>query len=131
MIFAKASAVIYVLWGLLHLNAAYGVYVLGETLDPGTVQGRVLQDAWNLVFFALFGAIVGIVYVWRNIRLGVWLNLIVVSTGDIGFIVTMLVPGIVPIMPGAAGPVLWVIAAVLSLIAMRLDQRGAPAGVPA
>ncbi|MCB1716421.1 MAG: hypothetical protein KDK04_14360 [Candidatus Competibacteraceae bacterium] len=91
---------------------------MGQSLEPGLVQGRVFQDAWNLVFFALFGAIIGIRYVWYNSRLGYWLNLVVVSAGDIGFIVTLLVPGIVPIVPGGLGPLLWLIAAGLSTVAI-------------
>lgn len=122
MIYARAAAVAYVIWGILHLNAAYGVYQLGTTLDTGVVQGRVFQDAWNLTFFALFGAIVGIVYTWRNSRLGYWLNALVVSAGDIGFIVTLLIPGTVPLVPGAVGPVVWIIALLLSSLALRTAQ---------
>jgi len=118
MIFARLAAVVYVCWGILHLYSAYGVFTLGQSLEPGLVQGRVFQDAWNLVFFALFGAIIGIRYVWYNSRLGYWLNLVVVSAGDIGFIVTLLVPGIVPIVPGGLGPLLWLIAAGLSTVAI-------------
>ncbi len=117
MIFARLAAVVYFLWGALHLYSAYDVLMLGQSLESGMVQGRVLQDAWNLTFFALFGAIVGIKYVWHNNKLGFWLNLVVVSAGDIGFIVTMLIPGVMPIMPGGLGPLLWLIAAGLSAIA--------------
>ncbi|MBX2855803.1 MAG: hypothetical protein KTR21_12510 [Rhodobacteraceae bacterium] len=123
MIFARLAAVFYVLWGALHLYAAYEVYTLGQSLDPGLVQGRIFQDAWNLVFFALFGAAVGIIYVWRNVHLGHGLNLVVVSAGDIGFIVTILVPRHAPIMPGALGPLLWVIAAAFSLLAMSRGKN--------
>jgi hypothetical protein len=38
-------------WGCLHLQAAYAVYHMGAALEPGMVQGRVFQDAWNLLFF--------------------------------------------------------------------------------
>lgn len=119
MIYARIAAVVYVLWGILHLGAAYGVYQLGATLEAGIVQGRIYQGAWNLTFFALFGAVVGVVYTWRNSRIGYWLNAVVVSAGDIGFIVTLLIPGIVPLVPGALGPVLWIIALALSTIALR------------
>lgn len=119
MIYARAAAIFYVLWGILHLGAAYGVYQLGRTLEAGILQGRIYQDAWNLTFFALFGAIVGIVFTWRNSRLGYWLNAVVVSAGDIGFILTLLVPGTLPLMSGGLGPVLWIIALTLSTIALR------------
>ncbi len=116
--FAKLGSVTYVLWGILHIEAARKVYVLGQTLDPGMVQGRIFQDAWNLLFFAVFGIVVGIFLNWKNSRLGYWLNLTVVSAGDIGYIVFILVPGYIPFMPGALGPILWVLAVLFSTIGL-------------
>jgi hypothetical protein len=115
-IFAKLGAITYVLWGILHIEAARKVYVLGQTLNPGMVQGRIYQDAWNLLFFALFGIAVGVFLNWKNSRLGYWLNLITVSAGDIGYIVFVLVPGLVPIIPGAFGPILWILAVTFSTL---------------
>lgn len=66
----------------------------------------------------MFGAIVGIKYVWHIKKMGFWLNLVVVSAGDFGFIATMLLPGVVPIVPGGLGPLLWLIALGLSTIAI-------------
>ena len=114
--FAKLGAVTYVLWGLLHIQAARLVYVLGQSLEPGIVQGRIFQGAWNLLFFALFGIAVAVMLNWKNSRLGYWLNLIVISAGDIGFIVTILMPGYVPLVPGGFGPLLWVLALVFSTL---------------
>ena len=115
-IFSKLGAITYVLWGILHIEAARRVYALGQTLDPGMVQGRIFQDAWNLLFFAIFGIIVGILFNWRNSRLGYWLNAIVVSAGDIGYILFVLMPGYVPFMPGALGPILWLLALLFSTV---------------
>ena len=117
-IFAKLGSITYVLWGILHIEAARRVYVLGQTLDVGMVQGRIFQDAWNLLFFAIFGIVIAIFLNWKNSRLGYWLNLSVVSAGDIGYIVFVLVPGYVPFMPGALGPILWVLAVVFSTVAI-------------
>ncbi len=114
MIFARIGAVIYILWGLLHIVAAYKVYSLGQSLEPGMIQGRLYQDAWNLLFFALFGIVVAALYNWKNNRAGYWLNLVVVSVGDIGFIITILLPGYLPLFPGAIGPVLWLLALVFT-----------------
>jgi hypothetical protein len=113
-IYARSGAVVYVIWGLLHIEAARKVYVLGQTLEPGMVQARIFQDAWSLLFFALFGIAVAITLNWKNSRAGYWLNLVVVSAADIGFIVTVLIPEYLPIIPGAVGPILWVIAIALS-----------------
>ena len=123
-LFAKLGSITYVLWGILHIEAARKVYVLGQTLDAGMVQGRIFQDAWNLLFFAIFGIVVGIFLNWKNSRLGYWLNLVVVSAGDIGYIVFVLVPGYVPFMPGALGPILWVLAVAFSTVGIMSADQG-------
>ncbi len=124
-IFAKLGAVAYVLWGLLHIQAARFVYVLGQSLEPGIIQGRIYQDAWNLLFFAFFGIVVAVTLNWKNSRLGYWLNLIVVSAGDIGFIVIIIVPGYVPLVPGGIGPLLWVVALAFSTLGILASNRQA------
>ena len=126
-LFAKLGAITYVLWGLLHIHAARLVYTLGQTLEPGIVQGRIYQDAWNLLFFALFGIIVAVFLNWKNSRIGYWLNLIVVSVADIGFIVAVLLPGYVPLVPGGLGPLLWLLALLFSTMGI-LKARHETAG---
>lgn len=123
-LFAKLGAVTYVFWGILHIEAARKVYVLAQTLDPGMAQGRIYQDAWNLLFFALFGIAVGVCLNWKNSRLGYWLNLIVVSAGDIGYIVFVLIPGYVAFMPGVLGPILWILAVIFSTIGLMRTAQG-------
>ena len=122
-LFAKLGAVTYVLWGLLHIQAARLVYMLGQSLEPGMIQGRIYQGAWNLLFFALFGIVVAILLNWKNSRLGYWLNLVVISAADIGFIVTILLPGYVPLIPGGIGPLLWVLALVFSTLGILKSSR--------
>lgn len=118
MMLARIGAIFYFLWGVLHIVAALKVYTLGQSLETGMIQGRILQDAWNLLFFALFGMVVAIKYNWVNSKLGYWLNLVVVSAGDIGFILFLLIPGHIPIVPGALGPVLWLLALAFSTAAI-------------
>jgi hypothetical protein len=125
----RIGAILYVIWGVLHLNAARATYTLGSTLEPGLVQGRVYQDAWNLVFFAVFAIVVAVTFNWKNSRLGYWLNLIIVSATDIGFIVHVLAPGHVPLIPGIAGPVFWVLATIFSTIGIYSKGQG-PRGWP-
>ena len=80
------------------------------------IQGRIYQDAFNLMFFALFAIIIAATMNWRNSRLGYWLNLVVISAADIGFIVYVLLPGYIPLVPGALGPILWLVAVTLSTL---------------
>lgn len=118
-IFARIGAITYILWGILHIQAARMVYMLGDSLEPGMVQGRIYQDAYSLLFFALFGIVVAVVYNWNNSRRGYWLNLVVVSAADIGFIIYVLVPGYAPLVPGGLGPLLWVLAVIFSTLGIR------------
>ena len=115
-IFAKVGAAAYVMWGILHIQAARLVFLLGDSLDPGMVQGRIYQDAFSLLFFAIFGIAVAVWLNWQNSRLGYWLNLVVISAADIGFIVYVLLPGYVPLVPGGLGPLLWVVAIIFSTL---------------
>jgi len=41
-LFAKLGAITYVLWGLLHIEAARRVYMLGQSLEPGMLKARIL-----------------------------------------------------------------------------------------
>ena len=121
--FAKFGAVAYVLWGLLHIQAARMVYILGQSLEPGMIQGRIFQNAWSLLFFALFGIVVAVTLNWKNSRLGYWLNLVVISAADVGFIIFVMVPGYVPLVPGGLGPLLWVVALVFSTLGIMASGR--------
>jgi hypothetical protein len=115
----KIGATLYILWGLLHVKASIATYQLGMTLEPGIVQGRVFQDAWNLAFFAISVSVIAVLLNWKNSRLGFWLNFSLATVTDLGFIIHVLVPGYIPIVPGIAGPVLWVLAVIFTAIAIR------------
>ncbi len=113
----KVGAVLYVVWGLLHLRAAYEVYQLASQVsERSMVSGRIVQDAWNLGWIALFAIVVAIWLNWRNSSVGYWSNLVVVSLTDIGFILTILLPGYVALVPGLMGPITWILAVIFSTI---------------
>lgn len=122
-IFARLGAIAYILWGFLHIQAARMVYTLGDTLDPGMVQARIYQDAFNLLFFALFAIVVAFWLNWKNDKIGYWANLIVISAADVGFIYHVLMPGYVPMIPGGLGPLLWIIAVTFSTIGIRRSRH--------
>jgi len=122
-IFARLGAIAYILWGFLHIQAARMVYTLGDTLDPGMVQARIYQDAFNLLFFALFAIVVAFWLNWKNDNTGYWANLIVISAADVGFIYYVLMPGYVPMIPGGLGPLLWIIAVTFSTIGIRRSRH--------
>ena len=118
LLWARAGAICYIVWGFIHLQAAYAVYHLGTTLQPNMTQGRIYQDAWNLLFFGLAGIILGVTLNWRNSRWGYWINLGVIALTDTGFIFFVLVPGYYPFWPGIDGPVFWFLGWIFLSIAL-------------
>ena len=121
----RLGAVFYLIWGLLHLNAARGLYQLGSTMDVGIVQGRIFQGAWHLLFFAIAAIAVAVLYNWKNSSLGYWLNLIVVSVVDVGFIWLVLVPYLPIMSPAVLGPVFWILALIFSTWGYLKEERTA------
>ena len=107
----------YALWGCLHLQAAYAVYHVGVALEPGMVQGRVFQDALNLLFFGVTAIAVALTLNIRNSAWGYWINLGILALADTGLIIFVLVPGYMPLWPGLAGPILWVLGLAFSTLA--------------
>jgi hypothetical protein len=120
---AQAGAIAYIIWALLHFQATWSVYQLGLSMPEGMARGRVLQDAWNLFCFSVTALVVAIGLNWRNDILGWWLNLAVVSTVDLGFIFFVLIPGYIPLWPGLAGPLFWILGLVLSTMALRNKEN--------
>jgi hypothetical protein len=103
------GAVLYAFWGCLHLQAAYAVYHVGAALEPGMAQGRVFQDAWNLLFFGVTAIAVALTLNIRNSAWGYWINFCVLALADTGLIFFVLIPGYMALWPGLAGPILWVL----------------------
>jgi hypothetical protein len=112
---ARIGAGFYVLWGIFHLVAASSVYGLAE-LSAGMVRGRLLQDAFYLLCFAISGILIAVILNWRNDREGYWINGTLLAVADIPFILFVLVPGLIPWWPGLAGPLLWLAAAIFTSV---------------
>jgi hypothetical protein len=112
-----AGAICYALWGCLRLQAAYAVYHVGAALEPGMAQGRVFQDAWNLLFFGVTAIVIALTLNIRNNAWGYWINLGVLTLADTGLIFFILVPGYMPLWPGVAGPVLWILGWIFTTVA--------------
>ena len=58
--------------------------------QTGITQGRTLQLAAYMLAIALFAIAIAL---WRNDRLGYWLNLSVVSGADIIWVLVVVLPG--------------------------------------
>src|SRR5215471_2268458 len=127
---SKIGSVFYIIWACLHFLAAYSVYALGRSLDSSMVQGRVFQDAWNLLFFSIIAISVAATLNWRNSIWGYWINFATVGVADTGFIFFVLVPGYAPVWPGILGPVFWVLATIFSTIALLTRSKGVTTELP-
>lgn len=123
---ALAAAAAYVLWGLLHLGL--GVTMVLSKVGAGLPGGELESE--SLMFFvcaAVLGAqaiAVGLVLNRVNDRFGHWLNLTVLGVVDAVFVVVMVLPGHVDLLGGLAGPLVWLIAATMSTIAIRRTPPG-------
>jgi hypothetical protein len=124
MVYAKIGSGLYIVWGLLHIVAAVQEFMLGATLEFGLVQGKINQGAWELLFIALAAMAIAVIYNWKNSRLGYWLNLLMVSIADIGFIIFVFLPGHVSFLTGILGPVFWISSAIFSTIGIRSQAIG-------
>ena len=105
----RIGAVCYVIWGLLHVNAAYMQYQFGSSFETGMAHGRLIQNSWHLLFFGVVAIIVGVFRNWKNSRAGYWINVINLSVVDIGFILFCAAalsvhPVSCDIGPGVLGP---------------------------
>ena len=116
-LFAKIGAIFYILWGLLHFQAVWGIYQLGVKQGPGMAQGRLWQDAFFLFLISVATIYVAVRYNWRNSPLGYWLNFFIVSIEDLLFIFLIVVPGYVPVEMLLTGPLLWMLGLIFTTIA--------------
>lgn len=117
---ARVGAAAYILWGLLHLGLGVSMAI------PKIGQGAAGElEAESLMFFvcaAVFGVqamAVGWFCNRVNDRFGFWLNLVVLGLIDAAFVVVMVVPGHVATAAGLSGPLIWIVAAVTSTVAIR------------
>ena len=117
----RIGAVCYVIWGLLHVYAAYTQYQFGN-LEAGLIQGRLTQNAWHLLFFGVVAIVIGVRCNWKNSRLGYWINVINLSVVDIGFIFFVLLPYLTILSPAILGPVFWVLAVGFSTLAYLKEE---------
>jgi len=133
----KIGAICYALWGVIHI--AFGGMFLYSLLSggipallklsevtnstisaqdyPGILNGLLMEHSWNLIWFGLFALIVGVAMNWKNSRAGYWMNLVVVGAAELGFIVTIIVPGY--FTSAILGPILWILAVIFSTIGIR------------
>ncbi|MEM6464363.1 MAG: hypothetical protein AAF724_20870 [Pseudomonadota bacterium] len=112
----KIAAVLWVIWGLVHLfagvvvlsgDASAGFQAIADAVDPQTlaseyapaVGGILNQHGWNLAWFGV-ATIVGAVYIWRGSMTAIWVTGMVGGLADLGYLLFVDVPGYVNFFPG-------------------------------
>jgi len=134
----RVGAVLFVLWGLLHvlggasllatwradgaaeLMRAYGSSVAGTIpADLPAVVGAIgAFHAFNLLWIGALVTGLAVTWGWKGRAAGLWLSLILAGAADLGLVLFLLLPGHMPWAEGAPGLVLFVPAALCSLLGL-------------
>lgn len=112
----KAAAVLWVIWGLVHMlaglivipaDAAGGFAAIADAVDSNAlaaayhpaVNGILDQHGWNLLWGGLV-TIIGAVFIWRRNFTAIWVTGMVGGLLDLGYLVFVDIPGFVNFVPG-------------------------------
>jgi hypothetical protein len=110
----QVGAACYALWGLLHIGAAVQGFRLAGSVQDAVIKSRLQQNAWHLGIFAFAAIFVAATMNWQNSATGYWINLVMVSAVDVGFVILVASPGHIERRAAIAGPALWILAAIFS-----------------
>ncbi|MEO0343956.1 MAG: hypothetical protein AAF198_11030 [Pseudomonadota bacterium] len=112
----KISAVLWVLWGLVHTfagvmvltsDATGGFSAIADAVDPSALEanyhaavgGILNQHGWNLGWFGI-ATLIGAVLIWRQNMTAIWVTAMVGGLADLGYLLFVDFPGYVNFMPG-------------------------------
>ena len=127
----KAAAVLWVIWGLVHVlagvmvlssDAAGGVQAIADAVDPAllvadyhaAVGGILNQHGWNLAWFGVV-TVIGGGFIWRANMTAIWVTAMVGGLADLGYLMFVDIPGYVNFLPGTVMTIVSASAIVLSL----------------
>ena len=140
--FAKLGSIFYGLWGAIHvlggaflLSAAFTnssdflqvLFGSSQTITPdflsavpaierlGTTQ-VFTYHAFNLLWIGLLVTLIAAWLNWNNSPTGFWLNLTLVGLTDLGLVLFMVQPGVIPLSDAWIGPALYIPAIVFSAL---------------
>lgn len=136
----KAVAVLWIIWGLVHMlaggivlasDATGGVQAIADAVDPETLvrdypeaMGGVLnQHGWNLGWFGL-ATLIGALFIWRGNRTAIWVTGLIGGMADLGYLLFVDLPGYVNFVPGTVMTLVSGSAIVLSLWVWMTAQNG-------
>ncbi|MEZ4416103.1 MAG: hypothetical protein R3E10_10110 [Gemmatimonadota bacterium] len=132
---SRAGAVLFALWGLLHVVGAVamlgtlsgdgpaGLLALVATglpspslsgVDGAAISAVLAQHSWDLLVIGATVFLVAITLNWRGRRSGFWVNAGLVSAVDAGLLGTMVASGVMRPTDALPGLALWIPAVLLS-----------------
>ncbi|HEU0153170.1 MAG TPA: hypothetical protein VFQ84_07490 [Arenimonas sp.] len=115
----RLGALSYLIWGALHLVAGWRVFTLAATVPADMVQGRLEQAGWNLGCMAAAAMAVAVTMNWRSSLSGYWINAVLISVTDLGFLLFVLLPGYMPWQEGLMGPAFWIVGLILTTAGLQ------------
>ncbi len=135
----KAAAVLWVIWGLVHLlagvivlssDASGGFSAIADAIDPATltydyapaVGGILNQHGWNLAWIGIVTAIGGVL-IWRGSITSIWVTGMIGGLTDLGYLLFVDFPGYVNFVPGTVMTIVSGSAIILSFY-VWLTERG-------
>lgn len=112
----KVSAILWIVWGLVHSLAGVivlssdpvgGIQAIADAIDPellvadyhGAVGGILNQHGWNLLWFGVV-TIIGAGFIWRGNLTAIWVTGTIGGMADLGYLLFMDFPGYVNFFPG-------------------------------
>ena len=126
----KVAAVLWLVWGLVHLlagilvlanDASGGFQAILDAVDPDALEaeyhvgvgGFLNQHGWNLGWFGI-ATIVGSALIWRQNITAIWVTGMVGGLADVGYLLFVDLPGYVNFFPGTTMTVVSGLAVALS-----------------
>lgn len=112
----KVSAILWILWGLVHAfagiivlssDASGGFQAIADAVPPADLAsdyhpaagGILNQHGWNLGWFGV-ATVIGAVLIWRGNVTAIWVTGMVGGLADLGYLLFVDFPGYVHFFPG-------------------------------
>ncbi|MEM8686565.1 MAG: hypothetical protein AAGF81_04510 [Pseudomonadota bacterium] len=137
----KAAAVLWVVWGLVHMfagaivllgDATAGFQAIADRVDPTTLQhdyapavgGILNQHGWNLGWFGA-ATVIGAGFIWMKSLTAIWVTAVIGGFADLGYLLFVDLPGYVNFFPGT---VMTLVSGSAILLSMWVwwQHRGSP-----
>lgn len=129
----KLSAILWVVWGLVHTlagiivvssDATAAVQAIADGVDPNLLAlsypdaaGAIInQHGWNLAWFGI-ATMIGALFIWRNSATAIFVTAMIGGLADIGYFMFLDLGGYVNFIPGTLMTIFSALAIILSFVA--------------